>query len=410
MKACERQKKGAVLLSTSLLVAADTALGSVAEQIADFIKILGEHLRLGSSNADIARIFVELITDLPYEAKFEDTRKDYPVDRYGDATMRYIIEKPSGLQPDYADQILDYLDTTGLEKKVRALTPRVKDRLARALKKFDTNIGRTNLAEWIGDKAAELIAASSEKDYAQEIASEKVSLAREAFAKTEYANYLLGEAQGRCSFTSCKKPLLATSSGKPVTDFEIIVINPQSDGANPANLLACCHDCATKYGPEPSQEDIAEALGIKETQQREHKISDIVSKRNVEEAIAKVIRKLPEADQADLYIDIKQPLTVKTKLPQQENFMLAAKILQYVAVYFDHIDTVLKSNEFIRPGGFDAFCRTVAELFDCMDQTQATEAEIFSHLVSWLEDKTHGGVEACEAVISYFVQNCQVFR
>ena len=201
MKACERQKKGAVLLSTSLLVAADTALGSVAEQIADFIKILGEHLRLGSSNADIARIFVELITDLPYEAKFEDTRKDYPVDRYGDATMRYIIEKPSGLQPDYADQILDYLDTTGLEKKVRALTPRVKDRLARALKKFDTNIGRTNLAEWIGDKAAELIAASSEKDYAQEIASEKVSLAREAFAKTEYANYLLGEAQGRCSFT-----------------------------------------------------------------------------------------------------------------------------------------------------------------------------------------------------------------
>ncbi|MDU7769160.1 MAG: hypothetical protein E7K05_19260, partial [Serratia marcescens] len=98
-------------MSTSLLVAA-ADLGPVAEQVATFIGILKDHLRLGPSNAKAVRGFVKLITDLPYEAEFEDTRKDYPVDRYGDDYMRYIIEKPTGFKPDYADDVIEYLDTT----------------------------------------------------------------------------------------------------------------------------------------------------------------------------------------------------------------------------------------------------------------------------------------------------------
>ncbi|OFI54072.1 ABC-three component system protein [Corynebacterium diphtheriae] len=396
-------------MATSLL-AELTFVGTIADQVARFITILKDHLRLGNSNAKAVRTFVKLVTKLPYDADFEDTRKDYPVDRWGDDYMRFIIEKPTGFKSDYADEILEYLDTTALEKKVRALTPRARDCLAEALRIFDTNIGRSNLAEWIGDKAAELIADSSEKDLAHEIALEKVSLARQAFARTEYENFLLGEAQGLCSFTSCKKPLLTTSSGKAVTDVEIVIIDPHSDTASPANLLACCHDCAVSYGPDPSTDTVNHARTIKATQQREHAISDITAKRNVEEAIAKVIQQLPDADQADLNIDINEPLTVKTKLPDPQHLMLANKILTYVTVYFRYIDTTLKNNELIRPGGFDAFARTVADLFDGMDQAQATKSEIFRQLVSWLNDQTQGGIEACEAVISYFVQNCQVFR
>ncbi|MDK7699096.1 ABC-three component system protein [Cutibacterium avidum] len=396
-------------MATSLL-ADPAALGTVAEQVATFLKILKDNIGRGKANAKAVRSFVKLVTKLPYDAELEDTRKEYPVDRWGDDYMRAIIEKPTGFKPEYANEILDYLDTTELERKVRALVPTAKDRLAEALRVFDTNIGRANLAEWVGDKAAELIAESSEKDSAHEIAMEKVSLARQAFARTEYENFLMGEAQGLCSFTSCKKPLLAVSSGKPVTDVEIVIIDPLGDTASPVNLLACCHDCAVSYGSEPTPDDIAQTKIIKELQQRDHRISDIVAKRNVEEAIAKVIQLLPDADQADLNIAITEPLRVKAKLPDPRNVMLANKILGYVAVYFCYIDTVLKSNEFVRSGGFDAFARTVADLFDGMDQAQAPESEIFGRLVSWLNDQTHGGIEACEAVISYFVQNCQVFR
>lgn len=396
-------------MATSLL-ANPAALGAVAEQVATFIKILNEYLALGKANAKVVRSFVKLVTKLPYDADFEDTRKDYPVDRWGDDYMRSIIERPTGFKPDYADEILDYLDTTELEKKVRALVPTAKDRLSKALRIFDASIGRTNLVEWVGDKAAELIAECSEKDFAYEIAMEKVSLARQAFARDEYENFLMGEAEGLCSFTSCRKPLLASSSGKPVTDVVIVIIDPHGDTASPANLLACCHDCAVSYGPEPSPDDIAQAKIIKKEQQRNHKISDIVAKRDVEEAIAKVVQQLPDADQTDLNIEITDPLRVRTKLPDPRTVMLANKILGYVAVYFCYIDTVLKTSELVRPGGFDAFARTIADLFDAMDQIQAPEPEIFTRLVSWLNDQTHGGIEACEAVISYFVQNCQVFR
>lgn len=385
-------------------------LGTVAEQVAAFIGILKDHLRLGPSNAKAVRGFVKLITSLPYEAEFEDTRKDYPVDRYGDDYMRYIIEKPTGFKPDYADDVIEYLDTTALEAKVRSLTAAAKQKLVTALRSLDSNVGVGNVVEWVGDKVGELLAASSDRSDAQDVVIEKISVARAEYARTEYAEMLLGEAQGQCPFTTCRKPLLAVSSGKPVPDYAVIVIDPAGDGASPANLLACCHDCSVTYGPAPSADQVTQAQELKRNLERDHRISDIVAKRNVEEAIAKIIQLLPDADQADLNIAITEPLRVKAKLPDPRNVMLANKILGYVAVYFCYIDTVLKSNEFVRPGGFDAFARTVADLFDGMNQAQVPESEIFGRLVSWLNDQTHGGIEACEAVISYFVQNCQVFR
>lgn len=396
-------------MSTSLLVAG-ADLGPVAEQVATFIGILKDHLRLGPSNAKAVRVFVKLITDLPYEAEFEDTCKDYPVDRYGDDYMRYIIEKPTGFKPDYADDVIEYLDTTALEAKVRSLTAAAKQKLVTALRRLDSNVGVGNVAEWVGDKVGELLDASSERSDAHDVVVEKISLARAEYARTEYAEMLLGQAQGLCPFTTCRNPLLAVSSGKPVPDYEVIIIDPAGDGASPANLLACCHDCSVAYGPAPSADQVTQAQELKRSLERAHEISDIVAKRNVEQAIAEVIRQLPYAEIADLDREIRKPLLVERKLPQPEHALLVRKILRNVGEFFLHIDTELKNNERVRPGGYDKFARTVADLFDDMDQAGTSEGDIFTYLVTWLDERTRGGVEACEAVVSYFVQSCEVFR
>lgn len=396
-------------MSTSLLVAA-ADLGTVAEQVATFVGILKDHLRLGASNAKAVRTFVKLVTNLPYEAGFEDTRKDYPVDRYGDDYMRYIIEKPTGFKPDYADDVIEYLDTTALEGKVRSLPAAAKQKLVAALRSLDSNVGVGNVVEWVGDKVGELLAASSERSDAQDVVTEKISLARAEYARTEYAEMLLGEAQGRCPFTSCRKPLLAISSGKPVPDYEVIVIDPAGDGASPANLLACCHDCSVTYGSAPSADQVTRGQELKRNLEREHEISDIVAKRNVEQAIGEVIRQLPYVESTDLDRKIGKPLLVERKLPQPEHALLVRKILQNVGEFFRYIDTELKNNERVRPGGYDKFARTVADLFDDMDQAGASKGDIFTQLVTWLDERTGGGVEACEAVVSYFVQSCEVFR
>ena len=45
-----------------------------------------------------------------------------------------------------------------------------------------------------------------------------------------------------------------------------------------------------------------------------------------------------------------------------------------------------------------------------MDNLGATKYEIFERMVDWVHNKTLKiSREACEAVISFFIQNCEVF-
>ena len=45
------------------------------------------------------------------------------------------------------------------------------------------------------------------------------------------------------------------------------------------------------------------------------------------------------------------------------------------------------------------------------EEKLSNKNDIFNHLSKWLHTKVPGStIEACEAVISFFIQDCEVFR
>ena len=52
----------------------------------------------------------------------------------------------------------------------------------------------------------------------------------------------------------------------------------------------------------------------------------------------------------------------------------------------------------------------VSDCFEALNQMNYSRSEIFDQMVQWLLEHTENQKrEACEAVISFFVQNCEVF-
>ena len=90
--------------------------------------------------------------------------------------------------------------------------------------------------------------------------------------------------------------------------------------------------------------------------------------------------------------------------------LIKTKISSYVFTYFTYIRDL-----FAQMDGCDGFMFSILSsqihcAFQKMDATNASKNEIFDSLVNWIGNKTHNASkEACEAVVSFFVQNCEVF-
>ena len=59
----------------------------------------------------------------------------------------------------------------------------------------------------------------------------------------------------------------------------------------------------------------------------------------------------------------------------------------------------------------DALSLQIKCCFIKMEGISENKSDIFDHLVDWIKSKTRStSKDACEAVISFFVQNCEVFH
>lgn len=395
-------------MTVSLEVDIETSRLERAVKFQKFFAILRKYLRLPNSDIKAVRYFVSLIVNEPYYVG-KDEAKKYPIHHLGDVSMRYVVEKPTGFSTDYANLILDYLDTTGLEEKVRGLPPKAKQDFAQELRCIDPHIDVDTLPEWVGDFVGKIIGESAEKPVAIEEASQRIAKARAAVVPDLYRDALFAETAGICNFEGCGKSLIVVSSGREAVDFKVIYIDPNGDLASTSNMLACCHNCAVKYGDQPDETSMRNAQAVKEKLRQIRATEVFTENKEIEEDIAKIIRNLPLADDAELGREIKLPLRVKKKLPDQEDSLLARKIINYVETYYGYIEELFAAEDLKSSGMFEEFSDMVKATYKKAKRENIGNQEIFHGIVNWMCRKTDSKPEAGESVVSYFVQKCQVF-
>ena len=83
----------------------------------------------------------------------------------------------------------------------------------------------------------------------------------------------------------------------------------------------------------------------------------------------------------------------------------------YVTNYYPYIRDCFKELEGINGFRLNALSLQIKSCFVKMEGISSSKSDIFNHLVEWIMSKSlTTSREACEAVISFFVQNCEVFH
>ena len=237
---------------------------------------------------------------------------------------------------------------------------------------------------------------------------------------------LLDECGNKCPL--CKSKLKKKKKGVPIRKFDRIFIFPLNlDAAErtefeemedaPADLHSLnnqtllCKKCAELYQIDTTPAEYADLMQKKRALAYIAELDAEAYDINVERGIDKILdalsglKSIPEKEDKTKW----EAFRVDKKIP--DNIMLQDTVTDFVLKYYRYIEKQYKQREREGKLRFRKVKNEISQCFELYDEAELPQEDIFNRLVVWLKEKTHCDYDvACVAMVSFFVQNCEVFR
>jgi cytochrome c553 len=230
------------------------------------------------------------------------------------------------------------------------------------------------------------------------------------------------EVDGHCPL--CGKSLVAEKNGRSLKRFEIAHIYPHSptkeqiktlqglrrlaDSESFENRIALCLDCHDRQDFHTTVKDYNRLVKIKEQLLLHTKAMDQLSPECIGEQIEEVLRMLTKSS-----IEKLEPLKLEAVCVDEKienNFLLLYKIREYVLGYFRYVQECFKQLESEGKLRQKVIASKMKTSFLMLNSAGRSQEEIFTALAEWLYNQSQKKHKiACEIIIAYFVQDCEVF-
>lgn len=238
-------------------------------------------------------------------------------------------------------------------------------------------------------------------------------------------NILYNQVNGCCPL--CLEKLHFTKDGREQKLYEIAHIYPLNpteaeasllkdelklfaDDANDLrNLIALCPNCHTKLDKPTTVESYRRLYNLKSDLIKNGSITDIYANYTIEEEIIQIIdmmtNNLSEESESIEYDSLKVEEKIKS-----ENRILINKVKNDVTVYYVMIKKLFSEMDKSSFGLFNIVAGQIKAFYTKVSTMTSNQNEIYEHIALWLQGKLkYGSLEAYKIIVSFFIQNCEVF-
>lgn len=377
----------------------------------EFAQLTVPYLKGGMGQAEYARTLLLGI------CAFEDL-EDNPVSKASDDSMKRYFTGERGIGP-LASKIVPYLDPEQLEPFFKRLGFEAEMKLYKVLSPYSSSMTDLNVVEEAPKILAEIItAASSNKRGTRKRSNPQ--------AQQEEALVYIQEADGRCVL--CGRKLIKVAFGKTIFMCNVTRITPNSlDSVEKNNLakegielpeqgsaddfIALCPNCSKEYQASFDKDSVKRLLEIKRSLQMRSAAADQLEQCDLNEKIEMVLEGLCSLSSEEIETNLRlDALALKDKIEDSEP-LLKNRIGADVARYYRFIESGLRRLSEIHGSSFN---RTIAKqvqlAYLTLSSSGDSQSVIYEALVDWIHEKEPACERiACEIVVSFFVQNCEVF-
>lgn len=179
------------------------------------------------------------------------------------------------------------------------------------------------------------------------------------------------------------------------------------------NLICLCTDCHTKFDKPRTIEDYRKMVALKKKIILKHREKEIWSNYTIESSIIKILQILSSDDELVNYEDDildYDPQTIDEKTNDTIKTLTKRKIKLNVEEYYSFIKSKFKELDSLQPMSTEVISSQIKIYYLKMEQQYESQHDVFEGVVDWVNRKT-GSIskDASEIIVSYFVQNCEVF-
>ncbi len=176
------------------------------------------------------------------------------------------------------------------------------------------------------------------------------------------------------------------------------------------NKIALCLKCHPTQDYHTTADEYNTLLAIKERYLQETELDISVWNLNLEDQIELILQRLSIVTDEELSELCFDPKLLAKKFYKNES-ALKRKVKNYVLEYYPFIRDFLKVMDGNNGFHQSILAEQIRSCFTKMNDKTQDKEMIFSHMVQWIKNKTLSKSDlACEAVVSFFVQNCEVFN
>ena len=234
---------------------------------------------------------------------------------------------------------------------------------------------------------------------------------------------LLAEANYECPL--CHKKLVDTIKGQAVKKYRIVQIFPDGlidetaaefaaiypapkkfDTQN--NLIALDERCAEQYLLNPTAEEYRNLYEIKTQLTKNYTAKQAVNGVQLEDDIRTVLDALSTIRDASELVKLEyEALRIDEKF-DAENFILKNETQVQVVTYYRYIEKVFSNSA----ADFDMIASEIKVSSMKLEKAGLSQSDVIGQLSEWMRNKAGLGTDgrlACKIVVSFFIQNCEVF-
>ena len=176
------------------------------------------------------------------------------------------------------------------------------------------------------------------------------------------------------------------------------------------NKIALCKNCHDQQDYHTTQDDYLDLLGKKLRLLERTDLHDVTLNLGLEQEIADVVKNVCSLKEEELAKLSYTPVKLAQKFSANDS-LLKSKISMYVTNYYPYIRDLFKSLEGANGFRLDTLSLQIKCCFTKMEVLSDDKSLIFEQIVDWVMAKTLStSRDACEAIVSFFVQNCEVFH
>lgn len=240
---------------------------------------------------------------------------------------------------------------------------------------------------------------------------------------------LLTEVQGKCPI--CRKPLITRkkNSNTSVRVFDIAHIYPlnatddevellkneeklSEDIDSEGNFIALCKTCHKIYDTKKTVKEYRKLVEIKKYINKLRQIEDTWDSQTLHKDMLKVAERI--SNLSNIEIERSQlnykALTIGEKTDESFGSLNERKVNQLVIDYYQPIKESLKLLELQQKAQSQFICSQVRTYYLLLEMKELSQSQIFERMCEWFMVNT--GIDQsvkAEILVSYFIQNCEVF-